>query len=137
MRRRLSLIQSEARSFDRAALRVLKKSLPEDSELFDSRFKIYYDMKRKTLILSSQNAIVKKRYVSLSAAQTMVLRVVQDGLSGVNKNVTAADLISKIILRKCDLETIESILRKLVKKRILEEEEIEIQDQKISVFRLR
>jgi hypothetical protein len=116
---------------------VLKKSLPEDSELFDSRFKIYYDMKRKALILSSQNSSGKKRYVSLSAAQTMVLRAVQDGLSGVKKNVTAADLISKIILRKCDLETIESILRKLVKKRILEEEEIEIQDQKISVFRLR
>ena len=135
-RRKLSLDQSEAQSFDKTALKAFKMSL-QDLEFFDSGFKTYYDRKLKAIVLRTEELAIKKRYVSLSAAQTMILRAVHEEISGVKKSVTAADLLGKIILRKCDLETIESILKTLVKKRILEEEKAQLQDRKISVFKWR
>jgi len=71
----------------------------------------------------------------LSATETMVLRTVQEELSGFKKKITASDLRGKLILRRCDLETIRNILRTLVKKRILESEKITIQDKVIEVFK--
>ena len=55
----------------------------------------------------------------MSATETMVLRTVQERLSGFKKKITASDLREKVILRRCDMETIRNILRALVKKRIL------------------
>jgi len=78
---------------------------------------------------------MKRRFVYLSATETMVLRTVQEELSGFITKITASDLQKKIILRCCDLETIRNILRTLVKKRILESEKITIQDKVIEVFK--
>jgi len=78
---------------------------------------------------------MKRRFVYLSATETMVLRTVQEELSGFKKKITASDLREKIILRRCDLETIRNILRTLVKKRILESEKITIQDKVIEAFK--
>ena len=72
----------------------------------------------------------------MSAAQTMILRTVQEELSGFKKNITASDLRGKIILRKYDLETIRNILRALVKKKILKSEKIAVRDYIIEVFKL-
>ena len=71
----------------------------------------------------------------MSATETMVLRTVQEGLSGFKKKITASDLREKIILRRYDLEAIRNILRSLVKKRILESVKITIQDKVIEVFK--
>lgn len=71
----------------------------------------------------------------MSATETMVLRTVQEELSGFMKKTTASDLREKIILRRCDLDAIRNILRNLVKKRILESEKITIQDKVIEVFK--
>jgi len=73
----------------------------------------------------------------LSATETMVLRTVQEELSGFKNKTTALDLREKVILRGCDLETIGNILRTLVKKRILNSEKIAVQDHKIEIFKLR
>lgn len=70
----------------------------------------------------------------MSVAQTMVLRTVQEELSGFKKKITASDLRKKVILRGCDLETIRNILRALVKKRILNSEEIATQGHIIEVL---
>jgi hypothetical protein len=56
----------------------------------------------------------------------MVLRTAQEELSGFKKKITASDLREKVILRRCDLETIRNILRTLVKKRILNSEKIAV-----------
>ena len=137
-RRRLTLDQGEASSFDKQSLQRVKKNLSENSSFFNARFNFYYDRKLKAIILRAENLTKKsRRYVSLSAAQSMVLRVVQDKISGIKKCVTAADLLEKVSLRKCCFETILGIMKILVKKRILEEEEIQLQDRKISVFKVR
>jgi len=135
-KRRLTIDQAEARSTDQASLQK-KEILSENSEKFNSHFKFYYDRKFKAIILRTEELVMKKRFVSLSAAQTMVLRGIQKETSGFKKGITAGNLLGKISLKKCDLETINNILKSLVKKQILEEEEFEIRNQKISIFKLR
>jgi len=73
----------------------------------------------------------------LSVTETMVLRTVQEELSGFKKVITASDLREKVILTHCDMETIRNILRALVKKRILNSEKIAIQDHIAEIFKLR
>jgi len=115
-----------------------KRRLPHDkSEKFESNFKIYYDRKLKAIILTTEEIVMKKRFVSLTAIETMVLRAVQEELSGFTKKITAADLREKDILKRCNLETIRNILRSLVKKRILNSEKITVQDHIFEVFKLR
>ena len=114
-----------------------KERLSENSGKFNSNFKFYYDRKLKTIILRTERLAMKKRFVSLSATQTMVLRTVQEELSGFKKKITASDLRGKVSLRRCDLETIRYILRALVKKRILNSEKIAVQDHIIEIFKLR
>jgi len=80
---------------------------------------------------------MKRRFVSLGATETMVLRTVQEELSGFKKKITASNLREKVILRCCDPETIRNILRALVKKRILNSERIAVQDHIIEIFKLR
>ncbi|MQY60881.1 hypothetical protein GH153_03470 [bacterium] len=135
-RRRLPIDQAKSRSTDQANLQKIER-LSENSEKFNSNFKFYYDRKLKAIILRTEELAMKRRFVSLSATETMVLRTVQEGLSGFKKKITASDLREKIILRRYDLETINNILKSLVKKQILEEEEFEIRSQKISIFKLR
>ena len=65
------------------------------------------------------------------------MRIVQEELSGFKKKITASDLREKVILRRCDMETIRSILRALVKKRILDSEKIAVQDHIVEIFKLR
>lgn len=112
-----------------------KERLSENSELFNHNFKFYYDRKLKAVVLRTEELAMKRRFVSLSATETMVLRTVQEELLGLKKKITASNLREKIILRDCDLETIRNILRTLVKKRILESEKITIQDKVIEVFK--
>ncbi len=112
-----------------------KERLSENSEKFNSDFKFYYDRKLKAIILRTEELAMKRRFVSLSAIETMVLRTVQKELSGFRKKITASDLREKVILRCCDLDAIRNILRSLVKKRILEGEKITIQDKVIDVFK--
>ena len=114
-----------------------KESPSEKSEKFNSNFKFYCDRKLKAIILRTEELSMNRRFVSLSATQTMVLRTVQDELSGFKKKITASDLKGKIILRHCDLEAIKNNLRVLVKKRILKSEKVAIQDHIIEIFKLR
>jgi len=134
-RRRLPLNQAEARLTAQARLQKKKERLSENSEKFNSSFKFYYDRKLKAIILRTEELAMKRRFVSLSATETMVLRTIQEQLSGFRKKITASALRERIILRGCDLETIRNILRSLVKKRILESEKITIQDKVIEVFK--
>lgn len=137
-KRRLTLDQGEASSFDKQSLQRVKKDLSGNSSFFNARFNFYYDRKLRAIILRAEDLTVKsRRYISLSAAQTMVLRVVQEELSGFKKIVTPADLLEKVSLRKCCFETILGIMKILVKKNVLEEEEVQLQDRKISVFKWR
>lgn len=103
-----------------------KESLSENSELFNHNFKFYYDRKLKAIVLRTEELVMNRRFVSLSATETMVLRTAQEELSGFKKKITASDLREKVILRRCDLETIRNILRTLVKKRILNSEKIAV-----------
>jgi len=118
-RRRLPDDQAESRSTDQ------------------SNFKIYYDRKLKAIILRTEELPMKRRFISLTATETMILRTVQEELSGFTKKITAADLKEKIILRRCNLEMIRNVLRALVKKRILNSENIAVQDHIFEVFKLR
>lgn len=138
VRRRLSLDQAEANSLNRVSLQNIKKSLSGNSGFFNSRFKFFYDRKLRAIILRAEDLTVKsKRYVSLSAAQSMLLRAIQEELSGFKKTITAADLLGKVSLRKCCLETIGRIMKTLVKKKILVSEKIQLQDQVIEVFKFK
>ncbi len=135
-RRRLPLDQAESRSNSQANLQE-REILSENSGKFNSNFKFYYDRKLKTITLRTERLAMKKRFVSLSATETMVLRTAQEELSGFKKKITASDLRGKVSLRRCDLETIRYILRALVKKRILNSEKIAVQDHIIEIFKLR
>jgi len=130
----LPIDQAQSRSNNQANLQK-KEILSENSDKFNSNFKFYYDRKLKAVILRTEELETGRRFVSLSAVETMVLRTVQEELSGFKKKITASDLRGKLILRRCDLETIRNILRTLVKKRILESEKITIQDKVIEVFK--
>jgi hypothetical protein len=133
-RRRLPIDQAKSRSTDQANLQKIER-LSENSEQFNSNFKFYYDRKLKAIILRTEELAMKRRFISLSATETMVLRTVQERLSGFKKKITASNLREKIILRRYDLEAIRNILRSLVKKRILESVKITIQDKVIEVFK--
>ena len=135
-RRRLTIDQAESRSTDQASLQK-KERLSENSEKFNYNFKFYYDRKLKAIVLRTEELAMKRRFVSLSATETMVQRTVQEELSGLKKKITASDLREKLILRSSDLEMIRNILRALVKKRILNIEKIAVQDQIIEIFKLR
>jgi len=125
-RRGLPLDQTESRPTNQVNLQKKKERLSENSERFNSNFKFYYDRKLKAIILKTEELSMKRRFVSLSAVETMVLRTVQQELSGLKKKITASDLREKVILRSCDLEAIRNILRALVKKRILNSEKIAV-----------
>jgi len=135
-RRGLPLDQTESIPNNQVNLQR-REILSENSEIFNHNFKFYYDRKLKAIILKTQELSMKRRFVSLSATETMVLRTVQQELSGFKKKITASDLRGKVSLRRCDLETIRYILRALVKKRILNSEKIAVQDHIIEIFKLR
>ena len=126
-RRRLSHDKAESKSTDQA----------KNSEKFKSNFKFYYDRKLKAIILRTEELAVNRRFVSLSATETLILRIAQEELSGFKKKLTASDLREKIILRGCDMERIRNILRALVKKRVLNGEKIAIQDHIVEIFKLK
>jgi len=135
-RRRLPIDQAESRPTNQVNLQK-REIISENSDKFNSNFKFYYDRKLKAIILRTEELAMKRRFVSLSAVETMVLRAAQEELSGFKKKLTASDLGEKIILRGCDMETIRNILRALVKKRILNSEKIAVQDHIIEIFKLR
>ncbi|MBA7707258.1 hypothetical protein ES703_116127 [subsurface metagenome] len=136
-RRRLPINQAELRSTKQASLQKKKERLSENSAKFNSNFKFYYDRKLKAVILRTEELAMNRRFVSLSATETMVLRTVQEELSGFKKKITASDIREKNILRGCDTERIRYILRALVKKRILNSEKIAVQDHIVEIFKLR
>ena len=133
-RRKLPIDQAESRSTNQVNLQKGER-LSENSEKFNSNFKFYYDRKLKAIILRTEELAMKRRFVCLSSTETMVLRTVQEQLSGFKKKITASDLREKIILRGCDLEMIRNILRALVKKGILNSEKIAIQDHIVEIFK--
>jgi len=112
-----------------------KERFQKNSEIFNPNFNFYYDRKLKAVVLRTEKLEMKERFVSLSAVETMVLRSVQEELSGFKKKITASDLGEKIILRGCDIEAIRNILRALVKKRILNSEKITIQNHIVEIFK--
>lgn len=132
--RRLPLKQAESRSTDRVNLQK-REIISENSDKFNSNFKFFYDRKLKAIILRTEELATNRRFVSLSAVETMVLRTVHEELSGFRKKLTASDLGEKIILRGCDLERVRNILRTLVKKRILNSEKITVQDHIVEIFK--
>lgn len=135
-RRGLPLDQKESRPNNQVNLQK-REILSENSEQFNSNFKFYYDRKLKATILRAEELAKKGRFVSLTATEAMVLRTVQEELSGFKEMITASDLREKVILRRCDMEAVRNILRSLVKKRILNSEKIAIQDHIIEVFKPR
>lgn len=70
-RRRLTIGQAESRSTDQASLQK-KERLSENSEKFNYNFKFYYDRKLKAIVLRTEELAMKRRFVSLSATETMV-----------------------------------------------------------------
>ena len=112
-----------------------KERFQKNSEIFNPNFNFYYDRKLKAVILRTEELATDRRFISLSATETMVLRIVQEELSGFKKKLTASDLREKIILRGCDMERIRYILRALVKKGILNSEKIVIQGHIVEMFK--
>lgn len=96
----MTIDQAESRFTDQASLQKKKERLSENSEKFNSNFKFYYDRKLKAFILRTEELAMKRRFVSLNAAQTMVSRNVQEELSGFKKKFTGSDFREKIILRR-------------------------------------
>ncbi|MBA7536137.1 hypothetical protein ES705_28399 [subsurface metagenome] len=133
-RRGLPLDQTESRPTNQVNLQK-REILSENSEQFNSNFKFYYDRKLKAIVLRTEELEMKRRFVSLSAAQTMILRTVQEEFSGFKERTTVSDLREKVILRHCDMEAIRNILRALVKKRILNSEKIVVQDHIVEIFK--
>jgi len=80
----LPIDQAESKSTNQPNLQK-KEIISENSEIFNYNFKFYYDRKLKTIILRTERLAMKKRFVSLSANQTMVLRTVQEELSGLKR----------------------------------------------------
>ncbi|MCK4264667.1 MAG: hypothetical protein KAX27_06960, partial [Candidatus Aminicenantes bacterium] len=77
VRRRLPVDQEGARPMSSASLRQFKKSLPEtsglfNSNVFNSKVKIFYDRISKKVILGGEELCIKKRFISLSVAQATV-----------------------------------------------------------------
>lgn len=137
-KRRLTLIdRADAGSQSVANLLQAKKRLPKNSEHVNPHFKFFYSRKTKRILLVNNNPCMEKSFVLLSAVEAAVLREIQKETSGINKSFTITDLVIRKTLRFCDLEAIRSILKVLMKKRILDKEELESIGLKISVFKLR
>lgn len=135
-RRKLLLDQSEARSFDKAALKKVSKNISKSSILFNENFKIVYDKKAKRILLEDEQIYRDtKRFKALSTPQAVILKAIKNTLGKFKKSVTVFDLLSNLD-DSWNENMILTVLRILVKKHILEEEEIEIQDRKISVFKV-
>ena len=136
-KRKLPLDQSEAKSFDKKALKKVSKSVTKSSILFNSKFRIIYDKKDRKLILGDEEICRdSRRFKALSATQAIILKTIKNTLGKFKNSVTVSDLFFNLD-DSWNEKMILTVLRILIKKRILEEEKIDIQDQKISVFRLR
>ncbi len=136
-RRRQPLNQAEARSMNAASLQRIKKSPPKNSILFNSEFRIIYDRKDRKLILGDEEICRdSRRFKALSAPQAIILKTIKNTQGKFENSVTVFDLFFNLD-DSWNEKMILTVLRILVKKRILEEEVIKIQDRKISVFRLR
>jgi len=136
-RKRLSLTESEAQSFDKTALKKVSKRLSKNSIVFNEKFKILYDRKTKRIILGDEQICRdSKRFKILSVPQAIILKTIKNILGKFKNSVTVFDLF-------CNLDDswnekmILTVLRILVEKRILEEEVIQLQDRKTSIFRVR
>jgi len=141
--RRLTLSdQADARSIKAASLHKAKKRLPKNSEhvnpYFKDLLKLIYDRKERKVILGSADLCEKSdRFIALSPSQAVIIKAVKKATAGFKDKITAADLILQEDIHNCSVGIIGNILKSLVKEKILEEEEIEIRDQKISAFKLR
>jgi len=98
-RRGLPLDQTESRPTNQVNLQK-REILSEKSDKFNSKFKFYYDRKLRAIILRTEEFAMNRRFVSLSATETMVLRTVQEERSGLKKKITASDLREKIISQR-------------------------------------
>ena len=136
-RRRLTLDQGEASSFDKQSLKEVSKRISKNSILFNSEFRIIYDRKDRKLILGDEEICRdSRRFKALSAPQAIILKTIKNTQGKFENSVTVFDLFFNLD-NSWNEKMILTVLRILVKKRILEEEVIKIQDRKISVFRLR
>jgi hypothetical protein len=136
-RRRLTLDQGEASSFDKQSLKEVSKRISKNSILFNSEFRIIYDRKDRKLILGDEEICRdSRRFKALSAPQAIILKTIKNTQGKFENSVTVFDLFFNLD-DSWNEKMILTVLRILVKKRILEEEVIKIQDRKISVFRLR
>ena len=136
-RRRLTLDQGEASSFDKQSLKEVSKRISKNSILFNSEFRIIYDKKDRKLILGDEEICRdSRRFKALSTPQAIILKTIKNTQGKFENSVTVFDLFFNLD-DSWNEKMILSVLRILVKKRILEEEVIKIQDRKISVFRLR
>ena len=136
-RRRLTLDQGEASSFDKQSLKEVSKRISKNSILFNSEFRIIYDKKDRKLILGDEEICRdSRRFKALSAPQAIILKTIKNTQGKFENSVTVFDLFFNLD-DSWNEKMILTVLRILVKKHILEEEVIKIQDRKISVFRLR
>ena len=136
-RRRLTLDQGEASSFDKQSLKEVSKRISKNSILFNSEFRIIYDRKDRKLILGDEEICRdSRRFKALSTPQAIILKTIKNTQGKFENSVTVFDLFFNLD-NSWNEKMILTVLRILVKKRILEEEVIKIQDRKISVFRLR
>jgi len=136
-KRKLPLDQSEAQSFDKTALKKVSKRISKSSILFNSGFRIIYDKKDRKLILGDEEICRdSRRFKALSAVQATLLNAFKEALGKYKRSLTVFDLFFNLD-NSWNEKMILTVLRILVKKHILEKEEIEIQNKKISVFKLR
>ena len=134
-RRRLTL-QDQASAGSQSEASLQKERLLKKSENVNPHFKFFYNKKTRRILLGNNNPCMQS-FVSLSPVEAAVLQEIQKETSGINKSFNTTDLIVRKTLRFCDIEAIRSILKVLMKKRILDKEELELIGLKISVFKLR
>jgi len=135
--RELTIDQAEARSLNSAKLQHIKKSPSKIAGYFSPNVKFLYDRKLKRVILGGPELCSKPRFIPLSIAQAMVLRVIQKDPEEFKERIVPTDIATRIKLKRRNKKTIEKIMRALTKNRILAKRKLTFQGQTIEIFKLR
>ena len=125
-----------------ANLQQIKKSLPKSSENINAQFgetlKLIYDRREIKVSIGTDELLEHgDRYAVLTPWQAVIVKAIKKGTTRLKKKITAADLLLQDDIQRCSQAIIRNILKSLVRKGIMEKEEIAIRDQIIDVFKLK
>lgn len=142
MRKKIAIGQVKARSISVGNLLKIKRNLSEKPENFNAHFgdvlKLIYDRKERKITLGTNELLEHgDRYVVLTPWQAVIVNAVKKATARFTKNATVADLLLQENIKMCSQAIIRNILKPLVRKGIMEREEITIRDQTIDVFKLK